>query len=140
MHLVPTAGLALVFGAIACGASYPVPTERMVDAKAAAKIAEDGAQSNPRALLHLKLAHEEIARADALIASGENRRADYVLVRAKGDADLALALVKDASARQEAQQAVDKANAMRMQNSGGADQAPGSPPMVAPSTGKAGEP
>jgi hypothetical protein len=123
--------LAFVACTAACGASYPAPTQRMIDVKASEKsAAELGAQNNPQAQLHLKLAQEQSEHADALVADGQNRRAEYVLVRAKGDADLALALVKNAAARQEVEQVVKRANELQMQNQGGA---PGTP-MVAPSS------
>jgi hypothetical protein len=78
---------------------------------------EVGATSNPRAQLHLKLAHEQIAQAKVLMADGDNRRAEFTLVRAKGDAELALALARSMNAKIEAQQAVEKASALRTQNS-----------------------
>ncbi|MGH7435738.1 MAG: hypothetical protein ACRENE_08690 [Polyangiaceae bacterium] len=98
------------------GASYPSPNQRMVDAKSSAKSAEENAQVSPRARLHVALAKEAIERADALMANGENRRADYELVRAKSDADLAVALEKARAAHREAEQASARARAIQSQN------------------------
>ena len=103
--------------AAACGASYPEPTQRMADAMSAERSAEEvGANTNPEAQLHIKLAQEQIAQAKALMGEGENKRAEYALVRAKGDAELALALARAVNAKVEAQQAIDKSNALRTQN------------------------
>lgn len=95
--------LVLAVALCACsGASYPVPVQRMVDAKVSARAAEEGAQSSPQARLHVALAKEALTRADVLVAEGDNRRADYELVRAKSDADLAVALEQDQTARSQA--------------------------------------
>ena len=97
--------------ALACGASYPAPTQRMADAQSAERSAREvGAESQPKAELHLKLAQEQIAAANRLIADGDNERATFVLARAKADAELALALAREQNARTEAQRAVDQAN------------------------------
>jgi hypothetical protein len=89
----------------------------MADAMSAERSAEEvGANTNPEGQLHLKLAQEQIAQAKGLMANGENKRAEYTLVRAKGDAELALALARAANAKVEAQQAIDKANALQTQN------------------------
>jgi Domain of unknown function (DUF4398) len=109
--------LVSITGAAACGASYPEPTVRMAEAMSAERSAEEvGANSNPEAQLHIKLAQEQIAQAKALMGDGENKRAEYALVRAKGDAELALALARAVNAKVEAQQAIDKSNALRAQN------------------------
>ena len=111
-----TAGFVLITCA-SCGASYPAPTQRMADAMSAERSAEEvGANANPQGQLHLKLAQEQIAQAKSLMANGENKRAEYTLVRAKGDAELALAIARAASAKVEAQQAMDKATALQAQN------------------------
>jgi hypothetical protein len=46
----------------------------------------------------VKLADEEIAQAKKLVESGDNRRADFVLKRARADAELALALAREQNA------------------------------------------
>ena len=85
--------------ALAGCASYPAPVQHMADAQASERgAAEVGATANPQAQLHLKMAQEEIARAQQLMHDGDNKRADYVLVRAQADADLALALSREAQA------------------------------------------
>ncbi len=116
---------------VACGASYPAPTQRMADAMSAERSAEEvGAAKDPQGQLHLNLAQEQITQAKGLMASNDNRRAEFVLVRAKGDAELALALAKAVNAKAEAQQAMDKANALQQQNQQQLQNA--SPPQGAP--------
>jgi hypothetical protein len=102
-----------VLATLAGCASYPAPVQRMADAEAAARSANEiGAGSSPQARLHMKLALEEIAQAKQFAADGDNKRADYVLIRAKADAELALAEARDERAAADAAQAAqDLANA-----------------------------
>jgi hypothetical protein len=91
--------------ALACGGAA-VPQEALTAAQASAKGAEvGGATQDPKAQLHLKLAHEQIERAKQLIAEDENEEAARVIDRAQVDADLALALAQEASARRAAKDA-----------------------------------
>jgi hypothetical protein len=100
--------VALACGALltaACGGAA-VPQEALTAAEASVKGAEvGGASENPKAALHLKLAKEQIEKAKALIADGENEDARRVIDRAQADADLALALAKEAKARADAAEA-----------------------------------
>jgi hypothetical protein len=93
----------------ACTASFPAPTQRMADAESAARSAREvGADSQPVAKLEVKLADEEIVRAKALIAAGENQRADFVLMRARADAELALGLAREQNANADTQKAIEQ--------------------------------
>ena len=95
----------------ACAASFPAPTQRMADAESAERSAREvGADTQPTARLEVKLADEQIARAKGLIASGENRRADFTLMRARADAELALALAREQNANVDTQKAIEKSN------------------------------
>jgi hypothetical protein len=108
----------LVLGALllaGCG-GYPPPHEPMAQTEAAAGAAVGAnAKDSPQAALHLKLAQEEIAQAKRLMEDGDNKRAEYVLVRAKADADLSLALAKENNAQQEAQRVSDQIKAAQQQ-------------------------
>ncbi len=105
--------LAAIALATGC-ASYPVPVQRLADAEGTSRAAQqNGAEAIPQAQLHLRLAREGIASAQALIANGENRRADYVLIRAQTDAELALAESKEQIARSEARATLDQIAAIR---------------------------
>lgn len=100
----------LVF-ATAC-ASFPAPTDTLANAIAGVRAAEEvGADEVPQAALALQLAREEITKARALMAEGENEPAYYQALRAATDAELALALVREqeaARAAESAQQRVEK--------------------------------
>lgn len=92
----------------ACG-SYPAPTEKMITSQSSVRAAQEvNAASNPQAALHLKLATEQVDQAKQLMADGENKRAEYVLLRAEADAELAVALAREAAMRSEAQKAQDE--------------------------------
>jgi hypothetical protein len=84
---------------VACAASMPEPKQPLADAESASRSAREvGAEAQPAARLHAKLADEEITEAKTLIASGDNERAGYVLLRARADAELALALAREQNA------------------------------------------
>lgn len=106
---------AIIIGATvaACGATFPVPTQRMADAESAERSARElGASNQPEAQLHLRLAQEQIAKAKTSVKEGENKEADLLLVRARADAELALALAREQAALVELQEATtDKENA-----------------------------
>jgi hypothetical protein len=86
----------------ACGGAA-VPTEALSAAKATVSGAEvAGAANEPKAALHLKLAKEQIGKAEALIADGDNEEAAAVVDRAQADADLSMSLAKESKAKQEA--------------------------------------
>jgi hypothetical protein len=96
-----------VFGAglVACG-SYPAPTEKLVSSQGALRVAQEvNAAGNPQAALHLKLAQEQVEQAKQMMADGNNQRAEYVLMRAEADAELAEALAREAQMKAQAQQA-----------------------------------
>src|SRR5438477_2542235 len=110
-----TSSLALAMGSAlaACG-GYAAPNEHMAATQAAARAAmEVGAKNSPDASLHLKLAQEEIAQAQKLMGDGDNKRADYVLTRAKADAELAVALARESAAQAEAQRLADTLKAIQ---------------------------
>jgi hypothetical protein len=101
------AGAALLAALAGC-ASYPAPVQRMADAEAAARTAQEtGATSIPQAQLHLKLAQEEISQAKGLVANGDNRPADYMLIRARSDAELALGEARAQAAHAEAERVLE---------------------------------
>jgi hypothetical protein len=105
----------------ACGASIPAPTQPMADAESASRSAREvGADNQPAAKLQVKLADEQIAEAKTLIANGENERASYVLLRARADAELALALAREQNALVEKQKAAEQSSATLNANTPGA--------------------
>ncbi len=100
-------GLAATFAALAaaCGGAA-VPQESLTAAQASAKGAEvGGANEDPKAQLHLKLATEQIEKAKKLIEDGKNEEAARLVDRAQVDADLALALAEQGKALKDAKDA-----------------------------------
>jgi len=105
----------------ACTASFPAPTQRMADAESAERSAREvGADAQPVAKLEVKLANEQIAQAKALVAAGENRRADFVLRRARADAELALDLAREQNANVDTQKAIEQSHVTAIAITGGA--------------------
>jgi hypothetical protein len=112
--LVNAAASALALG---CGGSFPAPTQDLSAAQAAERSAiELGAASQPQAQLHLALAQEQMNKARAAMKDGDNERADGLLLRARSDAELAIALTRDQSAKTEAQKATVQSNAQKTTN------------------------
>jgi hypothetical protein len=107
-HLWAAVPVALL---LACGASFPVPTQHMADAESAHRSAlELGAANQPAADLHVKLAEEQMAQAKTHINDGDNRGADSLLIRSKADSELALALAREQNASVGVQKATDQSN------------------------------
>ncbi len=105
-----------LMGMIAC-ASGPRPTGDVTTTAAAIRAAQElGAGAVPPAKLHLQLAKEEAEQADALLANKQKDRASFVLMRAQADAEMAVALARDADMRRQAQQAADRVHALSQGN------------------------
>jgi hypothetical protein len=93
-------------------ASYPAPTEHLANSYANIRAAQEvGALNSPQAALHLKLAQEEQTKAKALVDDSKNEEADFMTMRANSDAELAIALTRETSARGKAGQASAEATA-----------------------------
>jgi hypothetical protein len=98
----------------ACAASMPPPSERLATAEAAARSAKElGAEKDPKAALHLKLAQEQIDQAKGLMKEENNVRADQILQRAHADAELSVALAKEATVNEESAKAKEKLKAVK---------------------------
>src|SRR5690606_25833530 len=90
---------AMAVSAAGC-ASSPVPADKLARSQAALRSAEEmGADRQPTAALHLRFAREQLDLARRLIEKGDNARANGVLARAEADAEVALNLSREASAR-----------------------------------------
>ncbi len=97
----------------ACGGAA-APNERVVSASAAVRGAEvGGANSDPQAALLLKHAKDELAKAKGLMNDGDNQKASWVLQRAEADAELALEMAREATAKAEAQSAIDRVRKLK---------------------------
>jgi len=102
---------------LACGGA-PVPHDALSAAQADVKGAEvGGAGENPKAALHVKLAKDQIEIAQKQIADGDNEEAARTLDRAQADAELALALSKEAKAQGDASEASEQVGKLRKEMS-----------------------
>ncbi len=89
-----------VLGASAC-ASAPAPTEQIASSLAAVRGADEvGAREVPEAALHVKLAEEQIEASKKSMNNGDNTRAALLADRGRQDAELAIALSREAHAKQ----------------------------------------
>ena len=109
-------GLLLLIGAVAggCATTQALHTE---SSSAAIRSAEDqGAMNVPVASLYLQYAKEELQSAADLYANGDKAEANSFLLRAKADAELAIALAKADSEKNEAQLAIDRVRQLQNEN------------------------
>lgn len=117
-RIVPflSAGLAI---AAVTGCSSTLPPDRIAEPRAAIRAAtEMGAQNNPQAALHLKLAQDQVARADKLIKDGDKDQAGWALMRADADAELALALAKEEKLKGEVGEAQKRIQDLKQKTQG----------------------
>jgi hypothetical protein len=99
----------------ACGGAA-VPNQKLANAKASIRGAEEvGAEQNPQAALHLKMARDQVAKAERLIDDDDNESAALTLNQAQADADLALAMAREEKERQLANQAKTRIEELRAQ-------------------------
>jgi len=92
----------------ACGGAA-IPQEQLTSSKSTISVAQaEGAPNEPKAALHLKLAQEQVAKAEALIKDGDNEEAAQLIERAQADADLAVALAKEAKSKQQATETLEQ--------------------------------
>jgi hypothetical protein len=101
--------IAAILSALGCATGQPLPAQQVADVQSATRgAAELGARNNPQAQLHLKLAEEQLELAKVAMQNDDSERADGLLMRAKADAELAVALTRASTAAGEAKQAVDQ--------------------------------
>lgn len=105
-HLLATAtGMLLALG---CAGSHSIPTQQLADVESANRSANElGAQNNPKARLYLKLSEEQLEQAKVAMKDDDNESADRLLMRAKADAELAVALTREADATRKETKAID---------------------------------
>lgn len=96
---------------LAACATVPLRSESTTSEIRAAQ--EVGAPGVPTAALHLQLAKEELASAEALSASGDDDEAESMLERAHADAELAVALSRHDTEQKEARAALARVRDLR---------------------------
>jgi len=106
-----------MFCALGRCASAPVNTDRLSATEAPIRAAEEmGAAKVPEAALELKLAREQAEQAKQFMKNGDKGRADMLLLRAQADAELALALAREAPLAAEAKSATEEVQALQQRN------------------------
>ena len=96
-------------GTTQSGAVVAVPSLGAEDSVGAIRAAEEvGAAHTPEASLHLELAKEQFEHSRHLTTPDDRPAATRLLLRARADADLALALTRENTQKLEAQAALTK--------------------------------
>ena len=86
-----------------------VPSLGAEDSSGAIRAAEEvGAAHSPEAALHLELAKEQFEHARKLTSADDRPTATRLLLRARADADLSLALTREQTSKLDAQAALEK--------------------------------
>jgi hypothetical protein len=108
--------LGIGFLVVAAGCAAGVSNEKIAATDSSIRAAEElGAPRVPQASLHLQLAKEESEHAQKFIKDGDPKHAEGQLMRAQADAELALALAREAPMQVEAQQEADRARSLQQQ-------------------------
>ncbi len=103
-----------IFVTLSRCASTPLTTEKLAATEAPLRAAEElGAIRVPEAALELKLAQDEMELAKQFLRNGNKERADMILLRAQADAELAVALAKEAPLEADARNAAEQVKAMQ---------------------------
>lgn len=96
------------------GRSYAPPTQNVAVSMAAARDAEEsGAAQVPEAAAYLSMARNELDVARRMMKEGKNEQANYVVLRAYADAELAKSLAQQDVAQRRANQAAELARSAR---------------------------
>jgi len=83
---------------VGCGGSS-LPPAKVADTQSSISAAEAiGAEQNPQAALHLKMARDQLKQAQGLLDDGKDEDARLVLERANADAEVATMITREAQA------------------------------------------
>lgn len=114
MRFVNTAMVAALV--VACGGSS-LPPAKAADTQASISAASAvGAEQNPQAALHLKMARDQLKQAQGLINDGKDDEARMVLERATADAEVALIITREAQAAASLKKAQDEVAGLQNKN------------------------
>jgi hypothetical protein len=107
---VVTRTLCLATLVVACGSSEKLPPNYASTQAAISAADAVGARNEPRAALHLKMARDQLVAAQTLANDGKEEDATRMLDRARTDAEVALMVTRETTARADtnrAERAVD---------------------------------
>jgi hypothetical protein len=98
-------------------ASSPKPIDLLTDSTAALRGAKEvGAENVPPAALEMQRAEDAVQRGRDLMSKDENEKARREFMRARADANLAIALVRRQRAEQAAAKAHEELKAVQQQS------------------------
>jgi hypothetical protein len=104
----------IVLAALCGCASAPIVLDKLPQTEAPMRAAEElGAARVPQAALELKLAQDEVQQAKGFAKEGNQQRADMMMLRAQADAELAVALAREAPLQVEARNATEAVKLMQ---------------------------
>ena len=110
------AGSAL-FAIVAAGCgSGPAVVDKEASTSAISAAEAVGASDIPSASLYLQLAKEELAKADVFAENGDKEQAESMLLRAKADGELAVALSRSDTDKKEANKAIERVQKLQQDN------------------------
>ncbi len=99
-----------------CGGAV-APQAELTDAKSAVSAAQaKGAKEVPKASLYLKMARDAIDTAEQLMEEEDYEQAKLVLTRAQKDAELALAVTKEAEMKEKAEKELERVKSLKEAN------------------------
>jgi Domain of unknown function (DUF4398) len=103
-----------VVAALGACASIPRPSDELTQSESALRSAQElGAAQIPQAALELKLAQDELQKAQELMKNDRNDDARQSLLRSRADAELALALTRQGQANRAAEGAREELRAVQ---------------------------
>lgn len=102
----------LAFGFAACASNPPTRTLDSTE-KTIAKAEEAGAAEGTESNLHLQLALDQQKKAEKLLKSGHEELARRAAMKAHADAELALALAREAAIRAKVEQQAEAVEKLR---------------------------
>jgi hypothetical protein len=101
---------------VACGGSSLPPAKAADTQSSISAAAAVGAEQNPQAALHLKMARDQLKQAQGLIDEGKDEEARLVLERATADAEVALIITREAQASANVKKAQSDVEALQNRN------------------------
>lgn len=113
MIAIGLSALALGLGAAACGSTEVRPAQVSEPREKIAAAEEAGAKEIPKAAYHLKLAEDQLKKAEKLMKDGETGRPALMLKEASADAELALAMARLETTRGKARGALEEIQELR---------------------------
>jgi hypothetical protein len=94
---------ALVALAAGCASQQALPPNYAPTQAAISAADAVGARNEPRAALHLKMAKDQVVRAQSYAKEGDEHEAALMLDRARTDAEAALMITRELEARKQAE-------------------------------------